>query len=99
MNENLKSRCDSDKIFWVYYGPTISDIFELIDAIKQIDKYTFKYHVNLDNNKNDFTDWIRTSLKLRKLALKLEGVFDKEEYLKILEDALTHEGLTSAANN
>lgn len=93
LNENLKQRCDNDKIFWVYYGPTISDLFELVIALKKMDDYTFRYHVNIDNNKNDFADWIRTSLKLRNLALKLEGILDKNAYIGILEDALTNQGL------
>ncbi len=88
LNAAIEEDCDGKKEFWVFYGPIIKNVPTLIGALKRMNDYTFKYHVNADNNKNDFADWIRTTLGFRKLAMKLEGTLSKQEYINILESVV-----------
>jgi hypothetical protein len=74
------------KLFWVNYGPIVRSLPQLIDVITTMKSEIFKYHVNIDHNKNDFADWIRSALKDRGPAMKLEGVMDQKEYLRILNE-------------
>ncbi|MFH1915918.1 MAG: DUF5752 family protein [Nanoarchaeota archaeon] len=79
------SDCHSEEVFWSNNGLLIHNIPELIDAIDRMDDFSFRYHVNKDNNKNDFADWIRDAYGEDELALRLEGVKDRAKYLRILK--------------
>ncbi len=85
LNQRILEDCSDEESFWINYGPIINSLSELIEAIEQMKTYTFRYHVNQDNNKNDFADWIRSSLDDNELAMRLEGVMDKGKYLEILQ--------------
>jgi hypothetical protein len=76
--------CPSNKNFYTNQGHIIWDVYELVHDLEHMDDYTFRYHVNDDNNKNDFADWIREVLCDEDLAMQLEGVTDKKKYLEIL---------------
>jgi hypothetical protein len=85
LNKRILEDCSGEESFWVNYGPIINNLTSLVEAIEKMRLYTFRYHVNQDNNKNDFADWIRTSLEDKDLAMRLEGVTDKDKYLEILK--------------
>ncbi|MBU1976115.1 MAG: hypothetical protein KKG59_06960 [Nanoarchaeota archaeon] len=77
--------CRADQVFWTQNGVLVHNIYELIHAVEHMDEFTFRYHVNEDNNKNDFADWIRDVFADEELAMKLEGLNDKKKYLEILK--------------
>lgn len=84
LNKRIHEDCSEQEAFWINYGPIIKNLPQLIDVLKHMKNETFHYHVNEDHNKNDFADWIRSALKDRKLALKLEGIMDQKEYIQII---------------
>ncbi len=83
-NKSFLEDCRSEEAFWINYGRTVRNLNDLINAIKNMKPETFRYHVNEDNNKNDFADWIRSILDNEELAIELEGIVDQEEYIDIL---------------
>ena len=91
-NENLRvlkgkvfSDCNPENAFWVCNGDILRNLYELLNHIKKTDEWTFKYHVNDDNQKNDFTKWIRDVFSDNKLADELENVKDRNKYIQILQ--------------
>ena len=80
--------CDASQVFWTQNGVLLHNLQELITALESMDDHTFKYHVNEDNNKNDFADWVRDCYGDKDVAMKLEGVMDKHRYLEILKARL-----------
>ena len=85
LREKALSDCPQGTEFWTCHGTIIKNIYELRDTIKGLNEYAFKYHVNEDNKKNDFAEWIADVLGDDELARDLENVMDKKEYLKIIE--------------
>ena len=84
--EKFLGDCHSEAVFWTNNGLLIHNIQDLINAIRNMPDFTFRYHVNKDNNKNDFADWIRDAYGDDELAMRLEGIMDKEKYVRILND-------------
>lgn len=58
--------------FWVYEGPVLGNLRDLRDALASMDDATFVYHVN--DEKNDFANWVRDVLDDADLARKLSRV-------------------------
>ncbi|MFH1212134.1 MAG: DUF5752 family protein [Candidatus Woesearchaeota archaeon] len=87
-NTMFKSRlllpCSPGKTFYTNKGHVVWSIYELVYNIENMDEYTFRYHVNADNNKNDFADWIRFVLEDKELAMALEGIIEKQKYIEII---------------
>jgi len=75
-----------EEAFWCCNGTIATNIYELMDAIEDMREIDFVYHVNLQ--KNDFARWIRDVLRYDELADALEGVLEREEYLKILQEMI-----------
>lgn len=71
--------------FYLKDGRIIRNLKELLDILKNIDKGTFKHHVNA--NKNDFSNWIKDVLNEHELAEKIKKSKSKEEMIKILKDS------------
>lgn len=55
--------------FWVNDGTTIKNIEQLADSLRNMDDQTFRYHSN--NEKTDFSNWIRNVIGDEKLARDL----------------------------
>lgn len=87
--KSMLSDCSSHEAFWTVKGKVLRNIYELIDAISQMDEWEFKYHVNSDHNKNDFADWIRDVFKEDNLSMRLEGVTDRQKYLSIIKKVIS----------
>ncbi|MBU2633686.1 MAG: hypothetical protein KJ674_00415 [Nanoarchaeota archaeon] len=85
LKEKALGNCWPDEAFWVCNGTILKSLYELLDHISKADNWTFKYHVNDNNNKNDFAKWIRDVFKDSKLADELDDVKDKKKYVKILQ--------------
>ncbi|MEM4268472.1 MAG: hypothetical protein QXK37_06620 [Candidatus Woesearchaeota archaeon] len=55
-----------DKVFWLHDGRILKNLFDLVDALKDIPPEIFTHHVN--EGKNDFANWINEVIGDKKLA-------------------------------
>jgi len=76
----------ADKYFKMKNGRIVRDIKGLLLALRDIDEATFSFHVN--NEKNDFSRWVRDVFKNDYLANKLESAKSREQFISLLEDFL-----------
>jgi hypothetical protein len=74
------------KEFYLVDGRVLKDIKELSRAFTDMTDNVFLYHVNMQGKKNDFARWIKEVLEDPKTAAKLEKLFDKKKYSKIVHD-------------
>jgi hypothetical protein len=84
----LMSDCLPEKAFWCTDGTILRNISEVLHFVENTQDHLFQYHVNEDNNKNDFADWIREVFHEDELANDLEGVMDRKQYGNILRKYL-----------
>jgi hypothetical protein len=88
LRERVLSDCPEGLEFWTCHGTIIKNIYELRDTIRALNEHAFRYHVNEDNKKNDFADWVYDVLGDTFLAYLLKKTIDKEEYLHIIEERI-----------
>jgi hypothetical protein len=74
--------------FWTCHGTIVRNIYELVETIKSLNDYAFRYHVNDDNEKNDFADWIYDVVGDTVLAHLLKDVLDKDKYVHMIEERI-----------
>ena len=72
-----------DQYFWAANGTIIRNIPELADALEGMDPYHFQPHVN--EQKNDFSTWITSTLGDGALATQLQGKDQKEHQIILLK--------------
>ena len=65
----------ADKYFYVHNGMTITNLDELAVALNLMDRETFEYHVN--NDKNDFSNWVDAIINEKTLAKELLDIKSK----------------------
>lgn len=82
---NLKTKLPDDKAFYVKNGPVIKSVQELANALEsdQISDDAFTFHLN--NNNNDFINWIN-------------GVYDEPDLVKSLKRVKTKKGFAKKLN-
>ena len=56
----------SEQCFWINNGPILKNLEELANALPEISDDTFQHHVN--NEKNDFSNWVRDVIGDENLA-------------------------------
>ena len=78
------ARVPEHTVFWCSDGHVFRDIQELKDALSRMSDQTFCYHCN--DEKKDFSNWIRDVIGDARLAKTLETVPDREQAARILED-------------
>ncbi|MFH1073135.1 MAG: hypothetical protein V1743_06940 [Nanoarchaeota archaeon] len=74
--EKILSDCRPDWVFWCCNGVLIRNIYELANTIKAMNADVFKYHVN--EQKNDFANWVEEVLDDKKLGKKMRTTIDKD---------------------
>ena len=62
-------RVPSEQAFWTCNGFIAYNLHDLLDSLRKMDNASFKYHVN--QNKNDFSNWIDGVVGDKKLAKQL----------------------------
>lgn len=75
--------------FWCHDGRIIRNIRELKDALELMGDETYAYHAN--NEKNDFSKWVKDIIGDEKLARDLSKASDKRQasqYVKARETFL-----------
>mgnify|MGYP001610329943 CR=1 FL=1 len=73
--EKLLSHVNPENYFRVANGTIIKGLMDLDNALESMGEETFRYHVN--DYRNDFSVWIRDSIKDEKLADQLILTKDK----------------------
>lgn len=76
----------SGEVFYFNEGKQASNLKELYNVLKEITEKEFKRHVNED--KNDFSEWVRHSLKNELVANKLRDSESINEMLAIIYNEL-----------
>jgi len=73
---------------WFYFasGKKASSIEELRSVLEAMDEAEFRHYVN--NEKNDFANWVEGVFKEKRLAQNMREVSEREGLLIILEDFL-----------
>jgi hypothetical protein len=79
----LYKNVSPEEYFYLHNGVVIKNLHELIDALEVMDEETFKHHVN--DNRNDFSNWVKEVIKDINIAEKLNKAKTKNEMIKILE--------------
>lgn len=80
---NLYVNVKPSDYFHLNNGVVLKSLHDLIDVLEIIDQDTFKHHVSKD--KNDFSEWIKNSIKDNNLSEKLRKAKTKEDMIEILE--------------
>ena len=75
--------CSQEQAFWLCTGNYLYNLNQLVSALEGIDEGAFRYHVN--EEKNDFSNWIRDVFGEKTLAKKLSTVKDKKKFLSIVK--------------
>ena len=75
-----------EQSFWVNNGPVLRNLEELSSALPQMSDETFHHHVN--NDKNDFSNWINDVVGDKKLANDLLSSKTKDSAVKKIRNRL-----------
>ena len=84
--ERILADASPEQCFWVNNGPVIRNLNEMADALACMQDEIFRYHVN--EEKNDFGNWVRDVLKDEKLAGDISRVKSKDKILKKMESRI-----------
>ena len=76
----LNTEIPPEKYFYVCDGTIIKNINELPDALRNMSPDAFIYHVN--EQKNDFFNWVKDVFELSHLARNIKNVKRKETMAK-----------------
>jgi hypothetical protein len=71
-----KSVAQKDKYFWVVDGTVIRSVKEMAYAVDAMDLNVFHHHVN--NERNDFANWVEGIFGLKNLGMELRGTTNKD---------------------
>ena len=74
------SDCAPEQCFWCNNGPVLKNLEELANFLPEMNEDTFRHHVN--NDKNDFSNWVRDIIGDQKLADNLLSSSTRESALK-----------------
>ena len=88
LKNKVLADCSPEYAFWTCNGLVVRNVYELVNSIEAMNDITFRYHVNEDRKKNDFALWIKAVFNDDKLALKLEGIIDKERYIQFIKNRI-----------
>ena len=72
IQENKTIEISPDKYFYLVYGNVLTNLKDLISALKDMKKEIFNYHVTKD--KNDFANWIENVFENKKLATEIRKI-------------------------
>ena len=75
-----------EQCFWVNNGPILKNLDELSSALPEMNNETFNHHVN--NEKNDFSNWIKDVIGDGKLANEILSSKSKDSAVKKIRNRL-----------
>jgi len=76
----------SDKYFYLKDGTVVKNLFELSKALEKMPDDVFRHHVN--ENKNDFYNWVRDIVKDPKLAANVLSAKSSKEMLRYVGEKI-----------
>jgi hypothetical protein len=79
---------DGEKAFWCNDGHIFSDLRELVQGLSEISDATFFYHAN--NEKNDFSNWIRDVIEDIELAGAISQAANRDEAISYVTARLVY---------
>jgi ElaB/YqjD/DUF883 family membrane-anchored ribosome-binding protein len=82
----VMSNCEPEHQFITKKGDTIKNITELAQKIKQMDEETYIHHAN--EQRNDFSNWIKDVLKDEELANEIKRSKNKQETANRIDDKI-----------
>lgn len=86
MGKGLDAAIKPEEYFKLSNGRILKNLYELLNALKGIDDETFAFHVN--ENKNDFGNWVRDIFKDEQLAESIFSSKSKDEIINAVESKL-----------
>lgn len=84
--KRILSDVNPENCFWFNNGPVAKNICEFAEDIKSISDETFSHHLN--NEKNDFSNWVRDIIRDEKLANDLKKLKSKSSILKKIKERI-----------
>ena len=75
--EKLLAKVPQEYVFWCHDGDVYADIYDLMEGLKRMSDETFAYHSNQE--KHDFSNWIRDIMEDEELADALAAAADRTE--------------------
>lgn len=75
-----------DQCFWIKDGPILKDLVELRDALYNITKDQFEYHVS--ETKNDFAEWVKYVLNEDRVSSVIRKSKTAKSLLSAIEKSL-----------
>ncbi len=75
-----------EQAFWVRDGQVLKNLSDLPEALKNMDKDTFRHHVNKE--KNDFANWIYHAVGDRDLAEEVRGHRSRTSIIRAIKSRL-----------
>lgn len=84
----ILSNVENNERFFCVNGEIFSSLDELQKSLKTMDENSFFYHVN--NDRNDFANWIENIFGDKVFAEKLNLIKDKKEFLKKIKARITY---------
>ncbi len=79
-----KAMCAPDESFWVNYGPIVSTLDELAEALRLMSDEQYMHHVPGD--RNDFARWVREALSCEECATRLEKATSRLAAIAAIEE-------------
>ena len=73
--------------FWCHDGNQLKNMAELEMALKQMSDETFRYHLN--QNKNDFSTWVRDVIGDEELASDLQDSSTRAQAARYVSDRIS----------
>ena len=88
IKEVALGKCLAGKELWIQDGTVVYNYEQLLKAIKKQDDYTFSYHVNDDNHKNDYAKWVMDVCGDKVLCSKLLGAKTKDDFIWLIQERI-----------
>ncbi|MBN1793058.1 hypothetical protein JW826_05230 [Candidatus Woesearchaeota archaeon] len=85
-NQILEKECKEEEQFILRSGTRLKNLNDLRKALSYMQEDEFRHHVN--DQKNDFSAWIRGALGLPEISEKMQGAKTKEELTNKLKNVL-----------
>ena len=94
MGKELLNDVKSEHVFVLSNGKNLQNLKELYKELRKMDKKTFTYHVN--EEKNDFYNWVRDIYKDKKLSDDLLECTTREAMMFCLKENLKQASATKS---
>ena len=92
MDGNIKvlNNIKPEEYFYLKNGRILKNLYELTNSLASMDDEIFRFHVN--NEKNDFSEWIRHVLKDEELANQVSRLRNRKAILRKISKRLLISG-------